>query len=136
MTRIDDEPRVLRFTCTDTAATATVPPAAIQSWHGYARGNNSWVLGRLGQGGSQGPLALRAEQDTLAVRVLVDGSVIEAYWDGGRARYTSRAYPPPRSVAEVGLKVAASDGRVTADVIVYEMGSAWLDPVELPADFR
>ena len=75
---------------------------------------------------------MRAAQDSLTVRVLVDGSVIEAFWDGGRARYTSRAYPPPRSVAEVGLKVAASDGRVIADVVVYEMGNAWLDPVELP----
>ena len=73
-----------------------------------------------------GPLALRTISDTLEARVLVDGSVIEAYWDGGRARYTSRFYP---STAPHGLRVFASNDKVTADIIVYEMGSAWLEPV-------
>ena len=79
------------------------------------------------------PLALKTGQDTLDVRVLVDGSVIEAFCDGGRARYASRSLPPARAVQELGLRVDATIGGgeaagVTADVTVWEMGNMWLEP--------
>jgi hypothetical protein len=71
----------------------------------------------------------------MQVRVLVDGSVVEAFWDGGRARFTARATPPARMQQEVGLRVVATlagggaaDG-ITADVVVFEMGNMWLAPV-------
>lgn len=82
-----------------------------------------WVEGEI----NGGPLALRTASDSLEARVLVDGSVIESYWDGGRARYTARSYPPPNG--SHGLWVSASNGKVTADIMVYEMGNAWLAPV-------
>ena len=67
--------------------------------------------------------------------MLVDGSVVEAYWDGGRARVTSRTYPPARAAQDLGLKVSASSGAadvagLTADILVFEMASAWLEPIE------
>ena len=89
-----------------------------------------WIAGQI----NGGPLALRSSQDSLEVRVLVDGSVVEAYWDGGRARVTSRTYPPARAAQDLGLKVSASSGAgdvaVTADIEVFKMASAWLDPIE------
>ena len=88
-----------------------------------------WVAGTV----NGGPLALRATADVLEVRVLVDGSVIEAFWDGGRARTTSRATPPAAAVQQLGLRVQASAAGVTADIDVWEMGNAWLDPVDMVA---
>jgi len=86
-----------------------------------------WVPGRI----NGGPLALRATQDELQVRIIVDGSVIEAYWDGGRAAMTSRSYPPASSMEEAGLKISAvGGGGLAVDVQAWEMGSAWLEPVE------
>lgn len=75
-----------------------------------------WAGGTAGSG----PLAIREGQDSLEVRVLVDGCVVEAFWDGGRARSTHSA----RGAGHVA--VASTLPNVTADVNVWEMGSAWL----------
>ena len=84
--------------------------------------------GWLGGGVNGGPLALRSGQDALEFRILADGSVVEAFWDGGRARCAIRSFPP-LGFEQLGLTVSASSGNVTADVVVYAMGSAWLEPV-------
>ena len=73
-----------------------------------------------------GPLALRASQDALSVRVLVDAIVVEAFWDGGRACSTGRVTGRP---GNDGVLVSAGDvttGVITADIAVWEMGSTWL----------
>ena len=85
-----------------------------------------WIGGQV----NGGPLALRDTQDTLEVRVLVDGSVVETFWDMGRARQTQRILPPAAAAQNLGLRLAASSPHVTADVDVYAMNSAWLAPVE------
>jgi hypothetical protein len=84
-----------------------------------------------------GPLALRETQDALDVRILVDGSVIESFWDGGRARTASRAYPPAAAKEQLGLAISATrsgGGKavrgITVDVEVFEMVDAWLEPIE------
>ena len=59
--------------------------------------------------------------------------MIESFWDGGRARSTSRAVPPQASVQQLGLRVQASVAGVTADIDVWEMANAWLDPVSMVA---
>ena len=68
---------------------------------------------------------------------LVDGSVIESFWDGGRARTASRAYPQAVAKEQLGLAISATSGGggkavkgVTVDVEVFEMGNAWLEPIE------
>ena len=74
-----------------------------------------------------GPLALRTSQDSLTVRVLVDASVVEAFWDGGRARYTAHASADPEG--GTGVTVGAGeidDGVVSVDIDVHEMSSMWL----------
>ena len=69
------------------------------------------------------------------VRVLVDGSVAEAFWDGGRAGFASRPLPPARAEQALGFAVSAQGAGgapvagVRADVDVYEMQNAWLAPV-------
>ena len=83
----------------------------------------SWVNGTVGGG----PLALRTSQDSLTVRVLVDASVVEAFWDGGRARYTAHASADPEG--GTGVTVGAGeidDGVVSVDIDVHEMSSMWL----------
>ena len=71
-----------------------------------------------------GPLDIRATQDALGVRVLVDGSVLESFWDGGRARQTARVWP---AAGCGGLRLSAGvSAGVTADVEVWEMRSSWL----------
>jgi hypothetical protein len=68
---------------------------ATQGWQGQGGGNPGWVGGRVtakGQGGGAAPLALRAAQEELEVRVLVDGSIIEVSWLG---RPAPSARPPP-----------------------------------------
>jgi hypothetical protein len=86
-------------------------------------GSGGWVNGTTGGG----PLALRASKDSLSVRVLVDASVVEAFWDGGRARYTAHTSGNPQGNAGVMVGAGAIDnGVVSADIDVYEMSSMWL----------
>jgi hypothetical protein len=103
---------------------------------GNADNSSDWVNGTAGGG----PLALRLSQDTLAVRVLVDASVVEAFWDGGRARYTAHAsaagspdvtnYEGGAGGGGAGVMVSAGaglkEGLISADIDVYEMASMWL----------
>ena len=83
-----------------------------------------WIAGAV----NGGPLALRSGQDALEFRILVDGSVVEVFWDGGRARCAMRSFPP-LGLEQLGLRIAASAANVTADIAVFEMGNAWLEPV-------
>ena len=74
-----------------------------------------------------GPLSLRRGQDSLSVRVLKDASVCEAFWDGGRARQTARwFYASAESAGGLWLSAGGASG-ITADVEVWEMGSAWIE---------
>ena len=108
------------------------------SWVGTEVGAaavDGWVAGQVTAAGCRfpetaaGPLALRKTTDTLTVRVLVDGSVIESFWGGGRARITSRSYPPAAAEEELGMAVSASTASISADIEVFAMSSAWLEPV-------
>ena len=76
-----------------------------------------WISGNAG-----GPMALRRSQDAVELRVLVDGLVMESFWDQGRARTTSPAYGPS------GVAVTVSSGLlgVSVDVSIWSMGSAWI----------
>ena len=61
------------------------------------------------------------------MRVLVDGSVVESFFDGGRARVTSRAYDMPDGLRwRAVMANGTAAGGVTVDVDVWEMRSAWL----------
>ena len=98
------------------------------SWQAVASeasaGEGGWVNGTAGGG----PLALRASQDELFCRVLVDASVVEAFWDGGRARYTAHA-SMDQEVGGDGVMVGAGAvkvGTISADVEVFKMSSMWL----------
>ena len=77
-----------------------------------------WAAGNAGGG----PMALRRSQNTVELHVLVDGLVMESFWDGGRARTTSPAYGPS------GVAVTVSSGLlgVSVDVSIWKMGSAWI----------
>ena len=86
-------------------------------------GSGGWIHGTTGGG----PLALRASQDSLSVPVLVDASVLEAFWDGGRARYTAHTNGDLQGNAGVMVGAGEIDnGVVSADIDVYEMSSMWL----------
>ena len=53
--------------------------------------------------------------------MLVDGSVVEVFWDGGRARATAVVFPNG-SEANEGVQISAGDvpaGAVTADAEVW-----------------
>ena len=101
-------------------------PLATESEAGWVSG---WVddsMSRPSLKGAPpgGPLDIRATQDALGVRVLVDGSVLESFWDGGRARQTARVWP---AAGCGGLRLSAGvSAGVTADVEVWEMRSSWL----------
>lgn len=53
--------------------------------------------------------------------MLADGCVVEAFWDGGRARITTSA-----GGTGGGIQLASRLPGITADVDVWQMGSAWL----------
>jgi beta-fructofuranosidase len=98
------------------------------SWQaiGTVEKKDGWVNGIAGGG----PLALRASQDELSVRVLVDASVVETFWDGGRARYTAQVSSQGSRDGVIVSAGAVKPGIVVADIEVYEMSSMWLS---LPA---
>ena len=74
-----------------------------------------WIVGNAG-----GPMALGRNQDAVGLRVLVDGMVMESFWDGGRARTSSPAYGVAAPTVSSGL------AGISVDVSVWQMGSAWL----------
>jgi hypothetical protein len=93
-----------------------------------------WVNGTVNGGG---PLALRLGQDTFAVRVLVDGSVVETFWDGGRARTTANGvYPSDASATGLQISSGGVPAAVTADVDVWEMGNMWIKPAITDHEIR
>jgi hypothetical protein len=85
--------------------------------HGRRPMPAGWIAGNAGGG----TLALRRNQDTVDLRVLVDGMVVESYWDGGRARTTLPAYGPTQPPT-----LSSGLAGVSADVIIWPMASAWL----------
>lgn len=110
----DDTGHAISWQCTQNATTLE------QQLNGVG-----WVNGTTGGG----PLALRASQDSLSVRILVDASVVEAFWDGGRARYTAHASADPEESgggAGVTVGAGAIDRPISVDIDVYEMSSMWL----------
>ena len=78
------------------------------------------VRGRVEGTGGAGFLSIPATQELLRVRVLVDGSVGEAFFDGGRARVASRAYGAGDAVALL------APANATASLSAWAMGSMWL----------
>jgi beta-fructofuranosidase len=106
------------------SGSASAPPAGAGIGGGGAGGG--WVNGTAGGMGS-GPLALRAGQDSLALRVLVDGSVVEAFWDGGRARTTGQFFPADPGATGLRVSAGAGAAAVTADIDVWEMGNMWIN---------
>lgn len=87
----------------------------------------SWVAGEVQlqvNSTYSGPLAVRKSRDSLSVRLLVDGSIVECFWDNGRARLTSRFYG---NTSMAGLTLSGGNTKgITADVEVWSMGSMWL----------
>ncbi|THF75651.1 glycoside hydrolase [Cohnella fermenti] len=72
------------------------------------------------RGIQSGPLALGDEP--LSLHVLVDRSLIEAYFNGRRC-VTTRAYPSRTDAA--GLRLYAEDGAIVERLIVRRMGGAF-----------
>jgi hypothetical protein len=70
----------------------------------------------------------------LELRLFLDGSLVEAYGLGGRQRVTVRAYPLDAAASwGVALLSHAPDGMLAAHARVWEMGSCWVDELDLPA---
>eukprot|EP00937_MAST-01D_sp_MAST-1D-sp2_P007582 g7582.t1 len=98
------------------AVTAFEPATVATSWvvdelgaGGVGAAGAGWLAGTLSAPGGSGPLAVRAGQDDLEFRVLGDGSVVEAFVDGGRARATSAALGSA-TAAGLGVGVTAAGG--------------------------
>eukprot|EP01051_Picozoa_sp_SAG22_P010135 SAG22_NODE_892_length_6646_cov_21.438369_3_plen_762_part_00 len=95
--------------------------------------NGSRVCSVVMAGVHHGTFPLLAGESSIAVRVLVDRSIAEFFFAGGRAVYTARYYPalgadgvelfvPPGGAAdEEGSAV------VVATAVAYEMGCGWED---------
>lgn len=124
---------VVTFRGLEKALTGVPPP--LQSLTLTAMGHDfSWHATRKGDGGGGGAgwidgvvtnvasLSLRRAQDTLTMRVVFDGIIMESFYDGGRVRFTqcvggTGSQPPQLSTGLTGI---------TADLDVWQMGSAWL----------
>lgn len=83
-----------------------------------AQSSAAWVNGDV----TGGPLALRRAQDTVTLRVVVDGIVMESFWDGGRARYTRQI----TGAASQPTLLSSGLPGISVDVDIWQMGSAWL----------
>jgi sucrose-6-phosphate hydrolase SacC (GH32 family) len=68
-------------------------------------------------------VVLRGEE-TLHVRALVDRSIVEVFFAGGRASVTTRAYP---ALGESGVRLISVSGATVNNVVVHEMGCGWVD---------
>lgn len=67
----------------------------------------------------------------LEVRVLVDGSVVEAFAAGGRAAVTARGYPLPTGVPPtVGLFNDGAESATVLSVEAFVMAKARGPPLE------
>ena len=73
------------------------------------------------------PFPVLADESAIAVRVLVDRSIAEFFFAGGRAVYTARSYPAPGADG-VELFVPSGAGDVlVARAVAWEMGCGWED---------
>lgn len=68
-------------------------------------------------------VVLRGEE-TLHVRALVDRSIVEVFFAGGRASVTRRAYSAP---GETGVRLISVSGATVNSIVVHEMGCGWVD---------
>lgn len=67
---------------------------------------------------------LLAGEENLKVRVLVDRSIVEFFFGGGRASFTQRHYP---RLGETGISLASlGNVAVVNSAVVYEMGCGWV----------
>jgi sucrose-6-phosphate hydrolase SacC (GH32 family) len=62
------------------------------------------------------------------MHVFVDGSVIEAFINGGTAAVTSRVYPTASDAVSVGVYACAGNGSPVhlLNATVWTMGSIWI----------
>ncbi len=96
--------------------------------------NGSRLCSVVVAGTHRGTFPVLAGESSLAVRVLVDRSIAEFFFAGGRAVYTARSYPAPGADG-VELFVPSEvdqDNKVQSDVkvvsaMVWEMGCGWED---------
>eukprot|EP00035_Acanthoeca_spectabilis_P011596 m.204598 g.204598 ORF g.204598 m.204598 type:complete len:549 (-) comp15394_c0_seq4:139-1785(-) len=65
-----------------------------------------------------------ASEATLAIRALVDRSIVEAFFAGGRAAFTARAYS---GEGETGVRLFSRSGATVQSTIVHEMGCGWIE---------
>ena len=82
------------------------------------------------------PFPVLADESAIAVRVLVDRSIAEFFFAGGRAVYTARSYPAPGadgvelfvpSGAGAGAPEVKSRDVLVARAVAWEMGCGWED---------
>ena len=79
-----------------------------------------------------GTFPLLAGESSMAVRVLVDRSIAEFFFAGGRAVYTARSYPALGAdgvelFVPSGADKADEEGGVVVTAVAYEMGCGWED---------
>lgn len=75
---------------------------------------------------------LVAPGDTeLEIRVLVDGTIIEAYFLGGRMVVTTRTHPLAQAAVPVAASVASSAPAVLVRAEGYTIDSMWVPPSQL-----
>lgn len=124
------------------SAPATTPNACCISGikgGAYVAVNRS-ATGGAGPAGSQGgplvlPAAANTQGTTVRMHVYVDGSIIEAFINGGSAVVTSRVYPVASDAGAVG--VYAGEGNTLPvqllNATVWTMGSIWVSEDEVLA---
>jgi len=78
-------------------------------------------------GNAANTFVLLKDEATLSVRVLVDRSIAEFFFQSGRAAYTKRYYGAKGGV-ESGVQIAsdAVGGTTIVKVAIYEMGCGWV----------
>jgi hypothetical protein len=100
--------------------------------------NGSRLCSVIAAGARRGTFPLLAGESSMAVRVLVDRSIAEFFFAGGRAVYTVRSYP---ALGADGVEVFAPGGAgeaaavdeeeggavVVATAVAWEMGCGWED---------
>ena len=67
-----------------------------------------------------------AGETALAVRVLIDRSIVEAFFAGGRAAFTERAYPHANQTAMRLAAPQSGPGVTVRRLDVFGMGCGWV----------
>ena len=104
--------------------------ASITQHHHHS---TSAAISNASVAGCKGCLRLLPTDDTLELRLFVDQTVAESYYQGGRVAYTS-------SVRSVDLRadafISSDTDIVVLNATAWEMGNQWISEVELLATPR